>query len=57
MNILADYDMVDPSTVILSNSTEEKPNEKRIYWEAPTTPNGFVLAYRAKLLKDDDTVR
>ena len=50
--------MVDPQTVILSNTTETegKTDEMRIYWEEPARPNGFVLAYRAKLIKDDDSV-
>jgi hypothetical protein len=49
---------VDPETVtiIQMNQTEEKLNEKKIYWFPPEKPNGFVLAYRAKLIRDDDSV-
>lgn len=52
----AEYDMVDPDTVLLSNLSAYKPNERHINWDAPAMPNGFILAYRAKLIKDDDSV-
>jgi len=48
--------MIDPNTILLSNSTTDKINEKRIYWEPPEFPNGFILAFRAKLTKNDDSV-
>lgn len=50
--------MVESDTIVVSNSTaEEKPNERRIYWKPPKNPNGFVLAYWAKLVRDDESVR
>ncbi|KAL3114369.1 hypothetical protein niasHT_013659 [Heterodera trifolii] len=52
---IPEYDVIDPGTIIVSNSTEKRPNERRIYWEPPRTPNGFVLAYRAKLIRDDES--
>uniref|UniRef100_A0A914L3L8 Fibronectin type-III domain-containing protein n=1 Tax=Meloidogyne incognita TaxID=6306 RepID=A0A914L3L8_MELIC len=53
---IPENDMIDPNTILLSNSTTDKINEKRIYWEPPEFPNGFILAFRAKLTKNDDSV-
>uniref|UniRef100_A0A915EA48 Fibronectin type-III domain-containing protein n=1 Tax=Ditylenchus dipsaci TaxID=166011 RepID=A0A915EA48_9BILA len=52
---ILEYDMIDPESVVVYNVTDGKPNDKRIYWSAPKTPNGYVLAYRAKLIRDDGT--
>nr|CAD2170558.1 unnamed protein product [Meloidogyne enterolobii] len=52
---IPENDMIDPNTILLSNSTTDKINEKRIYWEPPEFPNGFILAFRAKLTKNDDS--
>uniref|UniRef100_A0A915DMX9 Uncharacterized protein n=1 Tax=Ditylenchus dipsaci TaxID=166011 RepID=A0A915DMX9_9BILA len=52
--IPVDYSRI-PESVVVYNVTDGKPNDKRIYWSAPKTPNGYVLAYRAKLIRDDGT--
>ena len=36
-----------------TNETNEKEDERRIYWSPPAKPNGVILAYRAKLLRGD----
>uniref|UniRef100_A0A914GXM6 receptor protein-tyrosine kinase n=1 Tax=Globodera rostochiensis TaxID=31243 RepID=A0A914GXM6_GLORO len=53
---IPEYDVVDPDTIVVLNSTEEKPNERRIYWKPPRTPNGFILAYWAKLTRDEESL-
>lgn len=47
---------MDASTVTLLNITGGKSNDKKIYWEPPKTPNGVILAYKAKLIRDDESV-
>lgn len=55
--ILAEFDVIEPDSVVLLNVTDGKKNDKKIYWTAPETPNGYVLGYYAKLIRDDGNVR
>ncbi|KAF7639540.1 hypothetical protein Mgra_00000869 [Meloidogyne graminicola] len=54
---IPENDMINPNTILLSNSTTDKINDKHIYWEPPQFPNGFILAYRAKLTKNDHSTQ
>lgn len=47
---------MDGDTVVLLNITGGKGNDKKIYWEPPNSPNGVILAYKAKLIRDDESV-
>lgn len=49
-------DRIDPSTIVLLNITDGKPNDRRIYWTSPYNPNGLILNYRVKLLRNDESV-
>ncbi|KAI1731772.1 receptor L domain-containing protein [Ditylenchus destructor] len=48
-----EFDVIEPDSVVLLNVTDGKKNDKKIYWTAPETPNGYVLGYYAKLIRDD----
>ncbi|KAI1697236.1 protein tyrosine kinase domain-containing protein [Ditylenchus destructor] len=50
---IPELDVIPKDSVVLLNVTNGKKNDKKIYWTAPETPNGYVLGYFARLIRDN----
>ncbi|KAI6233648.1 Receptor protein-tyrosine kinase [Aphelenchoides fujianensis] len=50
---IPENDLVPAETVRPLNATDGKEDDRRLHWSPPANPNGPVLAYRAKLFRDD----